>query len=232
MTPRAGERGGRLRDRRAEEGGGHRGAERLRGGERLERGAREGAVGIDVADEQDGVHGRSPSCSPSRSTRRSLARSRRARLSFTIRVSRCTFGSCTEANSTPPVPTGEGAAFCRAGITSRMLAMPICGLFFGSGRLPVAQPSTAGAPAQVETWCLPPSTRSSTSKEPSGQGRDPVHALELLLDLEQLADELQRHARAARGRLPPAEQEQPRRGRGPGAPSPRRRASPRPRARR
>ena len=88
--------------------------------------------------------------------------------------------------------------------------MPTCGLFFGSGRLPVAQPSTAGAPAQVETWCLPPSTRSSTSNEPSGLRRELVHALELVVDLEPLADELERHARAARGRLPAAEEQEPR----------------------
>ena len=33
----------------------------------------------------------------------------------------------------------------------RMLAMPTCGLLRGSARLPVAQPRTAGAPAQTET---------------------------------------------------------------------------------
>ena len=42
-------------------------------------------------------------------------------------------------------------AFCNAGITVRMLTMPTCGLFFGSGKLPVAQPSNAGAPAHLET---------------------------------------------------------------------------------
>ncbi len=83
-----------------------------------------------------------------------------------MRVSRVTLGTATDSNFTPPVPTGAAGAFWSAGMTARMLAMPICGLFLGSGRLPVAQPSTAGGPAQTETWCLPPSTRSRIWRAP------------------------------------------------------------------
>jgi hypothetical protein len=35
-------------------------------------------------------------------------------------------------------------------MTVRMLAIPTCGLLGGSGRLPVAQPKSAGGPAQAE----------------------------------------------------------------------------------
>src|ERR1017187_7215078 len=52
-------------------------------------------------------------------------------------------------------------------MTVRMLAMPTWGLLRGSGRLPVAQPSTAGGPAHTDTWCLPPSMRSRISRPPS-----------------------------------------------------------------
>ena len=48
-----------------------------------------------------------------------------------------------------------------------MFIMPTCGLFGGSGRLPVAQPTAAGKPAQVDERYCPPSIRSSTVKESS-----------------------------------------------------------------
>ena len=66
-------------------------------------------------------------------------------------MSRICLGSATLANVTPSAATFTGLAFCNAGITVRMFIMPTCGLFFGSGRLPVAQPSTAGGAAQRET---------------------------------------------------------------------------------
>ena len=44
-----------------------------------------------------------------------------------------------------------GRAFCSAGMIDRILLMPTCGLLRGSARLPVAQPRTAGVPAQTET---------------------------------------------------------------------------------
>ena len=62
----------------------------------------------------------------------------------------------------PPVPTLAACAFMSAGITPRMFIMPTCGLFGGSGRLPVAQPIAAGSPAHVEERYLPPSMRSFT----------------------------------------------------------------------
>ena len=67
----------------------------------------------------------------------------------------------------PPVPTLAIGAFMSAGITPRMFIMPVCGLFGGSGRLPVAQPIAAGRPLQVEARYLPPSMRSFTVKESS-----------------------------------------------------------------
>src|SRR5208282_2639262 len=72
-------------------------------------------------------------------------------LSFTICVSRSCFGNATLAKLKPSPASFTGLAFCNAGITVRMLTMPTCGLFFGSGKLPVAQPSNAGAPAHFET---------------------------------------------------------------------------------
>ena len=36
-------------------------------------------------------------------------------------------------------------------MTARIFAIPTWGLFFGSGRFPVAQPSTAGGPAHLDT---------------------------------------------------------------------------------
>src|SRR5208283_3252568 len=78
-------------------------------------------------------------------------------LSFTILVSRNCFGSETLAKLNPSPASFTGLAFCSAGITVRILIMPTCGLFLGSGRLPVAQPSRAGAPVHFEIWCLPPS---------------------------------------------------------------------------
>src|ERR1019366_7206251 len=72
-------------------------------------------------------------------------------LSFTICVSRNCFGSATLAKLKPSPVNFTGLAFCSAGITVRMLTMPTCGLFFGSGKLPVAQPSNASAPAHLET---------------------------------------------------------------------------------
>ena len=49
------------------------------------------------------------------------------------------------------------------------VAIPTCGLLRGSGRWPVAQPNTAGGAAHTDTWCRPPSIRSSTSKLPSSR---------------------------------------------------------------
>src|ERR1039457_2491520 len=72
-------------------------------------------------------------------------------LSFTILVSRSCFGSATLAKFKPSPASFTGLAFCNAGITVRMLTMPTCGLFLGSGKLPVAQPSNAGAPAHFDT---------------------------------------------------------------------------------
>src|ERR1035437_8756186 len=73
-------------------------------------------------------------------------------LFFTTLVSRLCFGSDTLAKDRPSAASLEGLAFWSAGITVRMLTIPTCGLFLGSGRLPVAQPSRAGGPAQRETW--------------------------------------------------------------------------------
>lgn len=70
---------------------------------------------------------------------------------FTTRVSRCCRGSVTEAKHRPVLGTAAAFARCKAGMTVRMFAIPTCGLLRGSGRWPVAQPSTAGGAAQTET---------------------------------------------------------------------------------
>ena len=131
-------------------------------------------------------------------------------MSFTIRVSRCAFGTATETNSTPPVPTFAGGAFCSAGMMPRMFAMPIWGLFLGSpqaARRPAEHRGRAGAPGHL---VLPALDALEHLERAVRAGRELVHPLELIGDLEPLADELQRDARAARGGLPAAEQEQPR----------------------
>src|SRR5579859_2073188 len=71
-------------------------------------------------------------------------------LSFTILVSLNCFGSETLAKLKSSPASFTALAFWSAGITVRMLTIPTCGLFFGSGKLPVAQPSKAGSPAHFE----------------------------------------------------------------------------------
>lgn len=71
--------------------------------------------------------------------------------SLTIRVSRSCFGNVTLLKEIPSAATFTALAFCNAGITVRMFTIPTCGLFLGSGRFPVAQPSKAGGPAHRET---------------------------------------------------------------------------------
>jgi len=119
----------------------------------------------------------------------------------TIFVSRNCLGNATLANVSPSPGSLAGFAFWRAGMTVRMLSMPTWGLLGGSGRLPVAQPRSAGRQTQVETWCLPPSMRSSTSKEPSG--RTESLSTPWLIDYaEAFADHLHGSTRAARRRFP------------------------------
>src|ERR1035437_97026 len=72
-------------------------------------------------------------------------------LSLTILVSRNCFGKETLAKGNPSAASFVGVAFLSAGITVRILTIPTWGLFLGSGKLPVAQPSRAGGPAQRET---------------------------------------------------------------------------------
>ena len=107
-----------------------------------------------------------------------------------------------------PAATLMGRARCKAGMMARMFIMPTWGLLGGSGRLPVAQPSTTGGPAHFETWCLPPSIRSRISSEPSASNRQSVHALELIRNAELFTHELHGRSGAARGRLPAAEHQQ------------------------
>ena len=71
-------------------------------------------------------------------------------LSLTILVARSCFGGVTLAKLRPSPASFTGLALCKAGMAVRMLAMPIWGLFFGSGRLPVAHPSSAGGPAHLD----------------------------------------------------------------------------------
>src|ERR1035438_4151132 len=73
-----------------------------------------------------------------------------ADLSLTILVSRSCLGRVTLANVSPSLASFVGLAFCSAGMTVRILAIPICGLFFGSGRFPVAHPNNAGGPAHLD----------------------------------------------------------------------------------
>ena len=68
-----------------------------------------------------------------------------------MRVSRCCLGKVTETKLKPVLATGDALARCNAGMIARILAMPTCGLLRGSGKLPVAQPSTAGGAAHTET---------------------------------------------------------------------------------
>src|SRR5208282_6704871 len=71
--------------------------------------------------------------------------------SLTTRVWRCCFGGLALRKCNPPAGSGTDFAFCSAGITVRMFAIPTCGLLRGSGRLQVAQPNKAGGPGHTET---------------------------------------------------------------------------------
>jgi len=89
-----------------------------------------------------------------------------------------------------------------------MLTIPICGLFFGSGRLPVAQPNRAGGPAQRENLVLAAFHALEDLERIVRQELQFIHSLKLVEDAESLADRLQGGAGAARGRFPATENEE------------------------
>ena len=178
--------GGRRRDIRAHQAD-RQSARRARrecraGRQRLERGPRQRAIGSTCARTSTLI---------AESTPRSPARSASGDRSFTTRVSRRCDGTAALAK-VPAIATGAGLAFCSAGISVRMFAMPELRVV---GRL--AQ--MAGRPAQHGRRSRRTSTpgagrlrsRSRISSEPVGADRHGVDALELIDDAEPLADHLQ-----------------------------------------
>jgi hypothetical protein len=142
-----------------------RAAQRERRGQRFQRRLGQRSIGFRMRQQKNVFHVIPP---PSR--RRFRARSLRPAY-----PSRCASGAAVWAasprrRSAPRWPMGAALARCSAGITVRMLAMPTCGLLRGSGRLPVAHPSTAGGAVQTDTWCgrLPraPALRSCRRRAP------------------------------------------------------------------
>ena len=89
-----------------------------------------------------------------------------------------------------------------------MFAMPTCGSLRGSPRLPVAQPSTAGGADAQRDLVARAFDALQHFERAVVLWSDGVDALELFADAELLADELQRDASAAAGRLPSAEEQQ------------------------
>ena len=91
---------------------------------------------------------------------------------------------------------------------ARMFGMPICGLLRGSGKIsgcPAQHRGRSGANRNLVFAAF------HTLQHLEGTivaQRDLVDTLKLVCDAQPLADQLQRDARAARGRFPTAEQQQ------------------------